>query len=334
MLLKNRWEERVNKIVVVQPIHIQGMKILSEAGEVIIPQNTSDHEISKVGRDAKALVVRLTNVSADLMDAMPSLKVIGRNGAGVDNIDVKAASARKIMIVNTPGTNSSSVAEYVISAFMFLMKRLGSLDSHMRQGDWLYRDNCRGLDVEGKTLGIVGMGRIGSILLRKCKIGLGMRTLVYDPYLSAEQIQQSGAEACASLDLLVSQSDVVSIHVPLNQTTRGLFNKEVLSLMKRGAVLVSASRGGIVDEEALISSLQSGYLGGAALDVFEKEPPEANSSIFGCPNLLVTPHIAGLTEDAAIRTAEAMCRDVAAVLRGDRPINLFNREAFQEVLLK
>mgnify|MGYP000972407067 CR=1 FL=1 len=324
----------MDKIVVVQPIHSQGMKILSEAGEVIIPQNTSYHEISKVGRDAKALVVRLTNVSAELMDALPSLKVIGRNGVGVDNIDVKAASARKIMVVNTPGTNSNSVAEYVISAFMFLMKRLGSLDAHIRQGDWLYRDKCRGFDVEGKTIGIVGMGLIGSKLLKKCKTGLGMRTLVYDPYLSAEQIQQSGAEACASLDLLLRQSDVVSIHVPLSQTTRGLFNKEVLSLMKKGAILVNASRGGIVDEEALVSLLQSGYLGGAALDVFEKEPPEIKSPIWECPNLLATPHISGMTEDAVISTAEAMCRDVAAVLRGDKPTNLYNWEAFEGVLLK
>lgn len=323
----------MDKIVVVQPIHTQGMKILSEAGEVIIPQSTSDHEISKVGRDAKALVVRLTNVPADLMDAMPSLKVIGRNGVGVDNIDVQAASARKIMVVNTPGTNSNSVAEYVISAFMFLMKRLGSLDWHLRQGDWLYRDKCRGFDVEGKTIGIVGMGQIGSILLRKCKTGLGMRTLVYDPYLSAEQIQQSGAEACASLGLLLSQSDVVSIHVPLNEATSGLFNEELLSLMKKGAILVNASRGGIVEEEALTGFLQSGYLGGAALDVFAEEPPEVKSSIWGCPNLLVTPHIAGMTEDAAIRTAEAMCRDVAAVLRGDKPANLCNKEAFEEAAL-
>jgi D-3-phosphoglycerate dehydrogenase len=155
-----------------------------------------------------------------------------------------------------------------------------------------------------------------------------MRTLVYDPYLSAEQIRQSGAEACASLDELLSQSDVISIHVPLNQATRGLFNKDLLSLMKKGSVLVNASRGGIVDEEALISFLQNGYLGGAALDVFEKEPPEAESPIWGCPNLLVTPHIAGMTEDAAIRTAEVMCRDVAAVLRGDKPVHLYNKEAF------
>ena len=322
----------MDKIVVVQPIHAQGMKILREAGEVIIPPNTSEQDTAQAGRDAKALVVRLTNVSADLMDAMPALKVIGRNGVGVDNIDVQAASARKIMVVNTPGTNSNSVAEYVISAFMFLMKRLGSLDARLRQGDWLYRDQCRGFDVEGKTIGIVGMGQIGSILLRKCKTGLGMRTLVYDPYLSSEQIRQSGAEACAGLDVLLSRSDVVSIHVPLNQATKGLFNKEILALMKKGSVLVNASRGGIVDEEALVSFLQSGHLGGAALDVFEKEPPEVKSPLWGCPNLLVTPHIAGMTEDAAIRTAETMCRDVAAVLRGDKPAHLCNKEAFEQAV--
>lgn len=324
----------MEKIIVVQPIHAMGMKILSETGEVIVPESPSDYEVSKVGRDAKALVVRLTRVSADLMDAMPSLKVIGRNGIGVDNIDVKAASARKIMIVNTPGTNSNSVAEYVISSFMFLIKRLGNLDLHTRQGDWAFRDSSRGLDVEGKTLGIVGMGQIGSILLRKCKIGLGMRTLVYDPYLTAEQIKQSGAEACASLDILLSQADVVSIHVPLTQATKGMFNIELLSSMKKGAILINASRGGIVNEEALSILLQSGYLGGAALDVFEQEPPEKNSPLWGVPNLLTTPHIAGMTEDAAIRTAEAMCKDVAAVLKGDRPTNLYNKDAFEEVLFK
>ncbi len=324
----------MDKIIVVQPIHDNGMKILSEAGEVVVPESSSDKEVSKAGRDAKALVVRLTRVSADLMDAMPSLKVIGRNGIGVDNIDVKAASQRKIMVVNTPGTNSNSVAEYVIAAFMFLMKRLGPLDLHIKQGDWAFRDSSRGFDVEGKTIGIVGMGQIGSILLKKCRTGLGMRTLVYDPYLSAEQIIESEAEACPSLEVLLNQADVVSIHVPLTNSTRGMFNNELLSKMKKGAILINASRGGIVDEEALSRLLQSGHLGGAALDVFAQEPPEKACPLWGVPNLLATPHIAGMTEDAAIRTAEAMCKDVAAVLRGDKPANLYNKDAFGEELFK
>jgi D-3-phosphoglycerate dehydrogenase len=321
----------VSNIAVVQPIHPRGMAILSQAGEVIIPENTSDEIVSKAGRDAQALVVRLTHVSAGLMDAMPSLKVIGRNGVGVDNIDVEAASARKIMVINTPGTNSNSVAEYVIAAFLFLLKRLGSLDSHTRKGDWAFRDHCRGLDVEGKTLGIVGMGQIGSILLKKCQIGLGMRTLVYDPLLSPEKVRRSGAEQCPTLDVLLSQSDVVSIHVPLTEGTQGLFNAERLSLMKKGAVLVNASRGGIVDEVALGQVLRDGTLSGAALDVFCEEPPAKKSPLWDVPNLLVTPHIAGMTEDAAIRTAEAMAMDVIVALRGGNPVHLFNREAFEGV---
>lgn len=322
----------MEKIVVVQQIHEIGMKILRDAGEVIIPQNISDEEIAKAGKDAKALVVRLTNVTEDLMDALPSLKVIGRNGVGVDNIDVSAATQRKIMVVNTPGTNSNSVAEYVIAAFMFLMKRLGSLDLHMRNDDWSFRDKCRGFDAEGKTIGIVGMGQIGSKLLGKCKAGLGMRTLAYDPFLTDEQIRKCGAEACASLESLLTQSDVVSIHVPLNQSTKRLFNKETMSLMKEGTILVNASRGGIVDEEALAELLKSGYLGGAALDVFEKEPPKYTGSFWDCPNLILTPHIAGMTEDAAVRTAEAMCNDVVAAIRGERPKNLFNKKALEEVM--
>ena len=313
----------MKKIVVVQPVHPKGMAILQGGGRVIIPSNTSDEAVIEAGYDAEALVVRLTRVSANLINAMPSLKVIGRNGVGVDNVDVAAASQRQIAVVNTPGTNSNSVAEYVISAFMTLHKKLVQLDHYVREGEWQFRDKCRGIDLQGKTIGIVGMGQIGSILTQKCLVGLGMRVLIYDPFVPRDYIIKHGAVPVDDLVSLISESDVVSLHIPLTPTTKGLFNIQMLRSMKAGAVLVNASRGGVVDESALAEVLKEGYLGGAALDVFEEEPLTGDSPLLDAPNLLVTPHIAGLSEDAAERTSVAMAKDVLAVLRGEKPVNLY-----------
>ncbi len=321
----------MKKIVVVQPVHSIGMGILQTGGQVVIPSGTSDQEIIAVAGDAEALVVRLTNVSASLIDAMPSLKVIGRNGVGVDNIDIGAATKRRIAVINTPGTNSNSVAEYVIAAFMALHKKLVPLDRHVRNGEWHFRDHCRGVDLQEKTIGIIGMGQIGTILATKCKVGLGMNVLVYDPFMSAEYITSHGAMVAESMDALLRVSDVVSLHIPLTQSTRNLFDGQTLRSMKRGAVLVNASRGGIIDEQALVQVLTEGHLSGAALDVFGEEPPVGDSLLWNAPNLLVTPHIAGLTEDAAARTSEVMAKDVVAVLRGENPVNLYNEEILCEV---
>lgn len=321
----------MKKIIVVQPIHPKGMAILQEVGEIVIPDNTSDAAVIEAGQDAEALVVRLTPVSESLIDALPSLKVIGRNGVGVDNIDMAAASKRRIAVINAPGANSNSVAEYVVSAFVMLHKKFAQLDKNLRNGNWQFRDQCRGIDLRGKTIGIIGMGQIGSMLVQMCHAGFGMRVLIYDPYIAPERITSYGAQPCQDLDQLLRESDVVSLHVPLTPVTKGLIDKRRLGFIKPGAVLVNASRGGIVDEEALADALESGRLGGAALDVFGEEPPQNNSPLWKAPNLLVTPHIAGLTEDAAAKTSEVMANDVAAVLNGLKPVNHYNKDAFGEV---
>ncbi len=321
----------MKKIVAVQPIHPKGMEILQAGGRVVIPSGISDEEVIEAARDADALIVRLTKVSASLINAIPSLKVIGRNGVGVDNVDVKTASARGIAVINTPGTNSNSVAEYIISAFMFLHKKLVEFDQCVRKGEWQLRDRYKGVDLQGKTIGIVGLGQIGSIVAQKCIVGLGMRVLVYDPFIPRDYAVQNGAAAVEDLNTLLAESDVVSLNIPFTPETKGLLNSQRLRSMRRGAVLVNASRGGIIDEPALAEVLMDGHLGGAALDVFGEEPPASDNPLWKAPNLLVTPHIAGLTEDAAERTSETMAKDVVAVLRGEKPVNLYNREIFSEV---
>ncbi|MGE5485903.1 MAG: hydroxyacid dehydrogenase [Ignavibacteriales bacterium] len=323
----------MHKILVVQRIHPGGMAILEAGGQVVIPRDPSDEAVISEGRDAEALVVRLTKVRKSLIDALPALRVIGRNGVGVDEVDVEAASARGIMVINTPGTNSNSVAEYVISAFMSLYKRLPALDDHTRRGDWKARDQIKGFEVEGRTIGIVGMGRIGSLLARKCRLGLGMNVVAYDPLVSPDAIREAGATPCEDLDSILAQSDVVSLHLPLTPETRGLFDSGRLRRMKREAVLVNASRGGIVDERGLAEALRDGAIAGAAVDVFDNEPPARDNPLWGAPNLLVTPHIGGMTEDAARRTAETMAADVIRALNGENPVNLYNREALKQKAL-
>lgn len=318
----------MHKIVVVQPIHSKGMKVLEENAIVVIPQNPSDEAVLEVGEDAVALVIRLSKVSKALMQGLPKLRVIGRNGAGVDNIDVDAASARRIMIINTPGSNANSVAEYVVSAFMCLSKQLCKLDKHCRTGDWQFRDECRGIELEGKSIGIVGMGRIGSSLAGKARLGLGMNVLAYDPFIPCRELEEMGVTPCRDLDAMLGTSDIISIHLPLTDETRGLFNEDRLRKMKHGAILVNTSRGGIVDEDALARLLASGELGGAACDVFRKEPLTLDNPLLGAPNLIVTPHIAGMTEESAARTSEMMAKDVIRALNGEDPVNLHNRGVF------
>lgn len=317
----------MKKILVVQPIHPRGMAILREGGEVVVPDDPSDGAIIRAGKDAEALVVRLTKVSRSLIEALPALRVIGRNGVGVDNVDLEAASARGIAVVNTPGSNANSVAEYVIASFMFMLKKIGELDREVRNGNWNSRDQVHGVDLEGRCLGIVGMGRIGSVLASKCIKGLGMRVVFYDPYVNDDDLQDVGASKCKDLDELLGQADVVSIHVPVTPTTRLLFDAERLRRMKKGSVLVNASRGGVVDEGALAMLLAEGHLGGAAVDVFDREPPAPDNPLFTAPNVLLTPHIAGMTDDAVIRTAEMVARGVVAVLNGQLPDNVCNRES-------
>ena len=263
----------------------------------------------------QALIVRnRTQVTPALLDAAPGLKVVGRLGVGLDNIDVQACAARDVQVIPATGANNLSVAEYVVGNAMFLLRNAYQADARMLAGDWP-RMACAGRELAGKTLGLIGFGAIARETAAKAQ-GMGMQVCAYDPFVPADS-PDWGAVKPAPLDTVFATADVVSLHVPLTDATRHLANAERMEAMKDGAVLINAARGGVVDEDALVAALAgAGGLGGAALDVFETEPltKEAAAKFAGLPNLILTPHIAGVTAEANGRVSALIAREVAAVL--------------------
>jgi len=267
-------------------------------------------------RDARALIVRnRTQVRSALLEAAPLLKVVGRLGVGLDNIDVPACEARGIAVYPATGANDLSVAEYVITAALMLLRRAWFASARVAAGEWP-RTELMGRELAGKRLGLVGYGAIARVTGRMAR-DLGMSVAAYDPLLRADHAAWAHALRQPLTELL-KESDVVSLHVPLTDTTRNMIDARAIATMRRGAVLINAARGGVVDETALCESLRSGHLGGAALDVFAREPVDAAAGAMfaGIPNLILTPHIAGVTEESNVRvsavTAEAVARHLGA----------------------
>lgn len=267
-------------------------------------------------RDARALIVRnRTQVRGALLEAARHLEVVGRLGVGLDNIDVPACEARGIAVYPATGANDLSVAEYVITAALMLLRRAWFASARVAAGEWP-RTELMGRELAGKRLGLVGYGAIARVTGRMAR-DLGMSVAACDPLLPADHAAWANALRQPLAELLAS-SDVISLHVPLTESTRNMIDAGAISTMRRGAILVNAARGGVVDEAALCAALRSGHLGGAALDVFAREPVDAaGGALFaGIPNLILTPHIAGVTEESNVRvsavTAEAVARRLGA----------------------
>jgi (S)-sulfolactate dehydrogenase len=264
-------------------------------------------------RACKALVVRnRTQVRGELLAAATDLVVVGRLGVGLDNIDLDACKARNIAVCPATGANDVSVAEYVIATVMVLLRGAYYSTAEVIAGKWPRNALINGREVSGRTLGLVGFGAIARETARRAR-ALGMTVVAFDPYVPAEHPAWAELGAApVSLDAVLATADAVSLHVPLSPGTRNLIDADALARMKPGAVLVNAARGGVVDEAALAAALKAGTLGGAALDVFEAEPlPAAGGSVFaGCPNLILTPHIAGVTEESNVRVSSVTAANV------------------------
>jgi (S)-sulfolactate dehydrogenase len=267
-------------------------------------------------REARALIVRnRTQVRGALLESAVRLEVVGRLGVGLDNIDVRACEARGIAVYPATGANDLSVAEYVITAALMLLRRAWFATARVAAGEWP-RTESMGRELAGQRLGLVGYGAIARVTGRMAR-DLGMTVAAYDPLLPEDHPAWAGALRQALPELL-STSDVVSLHVPLTDATRNMLDATAIAGMKPGAILINAARGGVVDEAALCASLRAGQLGGAALDVFAREPVDATSGaqFAGVPNLILTPHIAGVTEESNVRvsavTAEAVARHLDA----------------------
>jgi (S)-sulfolactate dehydrogenase len=266
---------------------------------------------------ADALIVRnRTQVRGALLAALVRCRVIGRLGVGLDNIDVPACEARGLQVIPATGANALSVAEYVVGTAMLLLRGAYQSSIAVASGQWPRPALSNGREVAGKTLGLVGFGSIGQLTAGLAR-ALGMQVLAFDAMIDSDHpaFAQHGVR-CVGLAELVTQSDVVSLHVPLVDSTRGLFDAARIASMKRGAVLINTARGGVVDEVALAAALKSGHLGGAAIDVFGTEPLPAAAHFVGCPNLVLTPHVAGVTAEANERVSFLIADKVLQALQG------------------
>ncbi len=269
--------------------------------------------------DADALIVRnRTVVDATLLAGATRLKVIGRLGVGLDNIDVAAARARGIAIIPATGANARAVAEYVMATTLLLLRGAYLSSAAVAAGEWPRVAVADGREIAGKTMGIVGFGATGR-LTATLACGLSMRVVGHDPeHPPRSAVWRESGAASLPLDSLLADADVITLHVPLTTATRKLVDAQRLARMKPGAILINTARGGIVDERALAAALRAGRLGGAALDVFDDEPLPAGSSLAGCPNLILTPHIAGITRESNARVSMLIADKVAEFLAGDK----------------
>ncbi|MBU3648908.1 MAG: hydroxyacid dehydrogenase [Limnohabitans sp.] len=264
---------------------------------------------------ADAFIVRnRTQVRGDLLAALTRCRVVGRLGVGLDNIDVPACEARGMQVIPATGANALSVAEYVIGTAMALLRGAYHDQAAMVQGAWPRQAHSNGREIHGKTLGLVGYGGIGQLTAQLGR-GLGMRIMAYDPALDAHHPAfASGLAERASLETVLAQADVLSLHVPLLPSTRHLIDAARLATLKRGAILINTARGGVVDEPAVVAALRAGHLGGAALDVFEKEPLPAQADWADVPGLILTPHIAGVTAESNERVSQMIAEKVLEAL--------------------
>ncbi|HWQ13766.1 MAG TPA: phosphoglycerate dehydrogenase [Roseiflexaceae bacterium] len=306
----------MDRILVTEPIAEEGLARLRTAAHVDIRTGLDRATLLEILPEYDALVVRsATKVTDEVLAAGVRLRVVGRAGTGVDNIDVNAATRRGILVVNAPASNSVAVAELTIGLILSLARHIPQSHASVQAGRW-ERGAYMGVEVRGKTLGLVGLGRIGAEVARRAR-GLEMQVVAYDPVVSTERAAQLGVTLTA-LDEVLAQADYLSLHVPLLEATRGMIGAAQLALMKPSACLINAARGGIVDEAALYAAIETGRIAGAALDTFETEPPRG-SPLIGHPRVITTPHLGASTVEAQALTGVDVAEGVLIALAGGAP---------------
>jgi len=302
------------KVLVAESISQKGIDILKKAGlEVDIKTGLKPEELKAEIGNYEALIVRsATKVTSDIIDSAKKLKVIGRAGSGLDNIDSATATKQGVVVMNTPGGNTITTAEHTVALLLGMARQIPQATASMKHGKW-ERERFMGVELYNKTIGIIGLGNIGTQVLRITR-GMGMNVIAYDPFLSEERAKTLGVRM-VRLDDLIKESDFITIHTPLTPETRHLINKERIAQMKDGVRIINSARGGIIDEEALYEALKSGKVAAAALDVFEKEPADP----FTCPlleldNVICTPHLGAATEEAQENVAITIAEQIADYL--------------------
>ncbi len=303
------------KVLIADSISQHGVDELArdDALEVTVKTGLDERELIEVIPAFSGLVVRSqTKVTADILNAGTKLRVVGRAGVGVDNVDVETATRRGIVVLNAPGGNTISTAEHAFSLLLCVARKIPQADANVRTKNW-DKKSFEGVELYNKTLGVIGMGRIGSELSRRA-IAFGMRVLAYDPYLSATRARSLQVELVDELDDLLTRADFISLHTPVTAETRHILDAARLTRTKRGVRVVNCARGGLIDETALAWALQQGHVAGAALDVFEIEPLPADSALRSAPNLVLTPHLGASTAEAQESVGIEIAESIRAVL--------------------
>jgi D-3-phosphoglycerate dehydrogenase / 2-oxoglutarate reductase len=319
------------KVLIADSISQRGIDELSRDDELDVQIKTglSEEELVRVIPTFSALIVRSqTRVTADILNSGLKLRVIGRAGVGVDNVDVETATRRGVVVLNAPGGNTISTAEHAFSLLLAVARKISQADANVRSKHW-DKKNFEGVELYNKTLGVIGMGRIGSELSRRA-IAFGMRVVVYDPYLSVTRARSLQVELVDELDDLLTSADFISLHTPLTAETRHILNAERLRKTRRGVRIINCARGGLIDEAALVEALQDGHVAGAALDVFEVEPLPSDSSLRSAPNVVLTPHLGASTVEAQESVGIEIAQSIrAALLEGTirNAVNMPNLDA-------
>jgi D-3-phosphoglycerate dehydrogenase len=303
------------RVYVDGPIHDDALGLLRSATEVV----TEAVQMEAALPDVQAVLLRTASLDAEAIGRAQSLQVIARHGVGVDNVAVVEAARRGIPVLITPQANLRSVAEHVFALALAVSRNLIRADRTVRDGRFASRDRLLGRELFGTTLGVIGLGRIGGEVARIAAQGFGMRVLGYDPWLPPDRIRERDAEPAETLPDLLRACDLVTVHVPLSRESRGLLGHRELASMRPGSILIQTSRGGVVDEDALVDALRSGHLAGAGIDVYETEPPPQDHPLFSMDQVVLTPHTAALTEQAMRRMAVDAAQGILDVLGGADP---------------
>jgi D-3-phosphoglycerate dehydrogenase / 2-oxoglutarate reductase len=317
-------------VVLAGPIHADGHANLETGARVVVCNDETEAGLVAAAASAQGILFRSKpRCTESLMAACKQLKVVGRHGVGLDTVDIPAATRLGVAVVHAPGCNSQAVAEHALMLMLMCAKRARQIDRWTRDGDWQARRGGN-IELEGKTLGIVGVGNIGR-RVAKFAAALGMRVLGYDPYVPADELKRRGVQPQASLEAMLPQVDVLTCHTPLTSETRAMINPKTLALLKKGAIFVNTSRGGVQQEGALFEALTKGDLAAAGLDVFEEEPTSRDNPLLNLDNVVVSSHVAGVTVEAHQTASMQVTSEMLRVLRGERPQVLANPEVWARV---
>ena len=309
------------KVLIADAINEKGIENLKKVADVVVDTEITPEELSNTIHEYNGIIVRSrTKLTADIIEKADNLQIIARAGVGVDNIDLNAATEKGIMVVNSPESTSVTVAEHTMGLILSMARKISIADKSVKEGKW-EKKQFMGVELRNKTLGVIGMGRIGSQVVNRCK-AFGMDAMAYDPYLPEDVAKQMGVEL-TDLNTVLKNSDFITIHVPLTPETEHSISTEQFEMMKDTAYIVNCARGGIIDEDALYDALVNKKIGGAALDVYEEEPP-VDSKLFELDNIVLTPHIAASTKEAQRDAAIIVADEIIELIGGNNPKNVLN----------